>query len=104
MGKTQKVDDRCIRHEGKYRNVSVYVLVVMEGDCPVEVQVSLAFQPSGSGWEREIARGKFKDLEDISNAWLSCGGPLAGLLRFLYRPPCEMSGIIGDALCAALEA
>ena len=46
--------DHCIRHEGKYRGVGVYVVVVMEGDCPVEVAVSLAFQPSKTGWEREV--------------------------------------------------
>ena len=101
MGKTQKVDDRCIRHEGKYRTVGVYVVVVMDGACPVEVQVSLASHKWD--FDQSIISGKFKDLEEIANAWLSCGGPLAGLLRFLYRPPCEMSGIIGDALVAALE-
>ena len=95
--------DSCIRHEGKYRNVGVYVVVVMDGDCPVEVQVLLAFLPIHAGMERVSIQGKFRDLEEIANAWLSCGGPLAGLLRFLYRPPCEMSGIIGDALCASLE-
>ena len=29
--KKQTVDDHCIRHEGKYRNVGVYVVVVMDG-------------------------------------------------------------------------
>ncbi len=95
--------DHCVRHEGKYRNVGVYVVVVIDGECPVEVQVSLAFLSSHTEWERKITKGKFQDLEAIANAWLSCGGPLAGLRRFLYRPPCEMSGIIGDALCAAME-
>ena len=98
----QKVD-HCIRHEGKYRNVGVYVVVVMDGECPVEVGVSLALDAHKWDINQSIDAGKFKDLEDISNAWLSCGGPLAGLLRFLYRPPCEVSGIIGDALIAALE-
>ena len=101
--KKQKVDN-CIRHEGRYRNVGVYVVVVIDGDCPVEVQVTLAHPPHQTGMDRFNVHGKFKDLEEITNAWLSCGGPLAGLLRFLYRPPCEMSGIIGDALCAAMEA
>ena len=98
----QKVD-HCIRHEGKYRNVGVYVVVVIDGVCPVEVGLSLAFDPHKWDINQSIIAGKFKDLEEIANAWLSCGGPLAGLLRFLYRPPCEMSGIIGDALIAALE-
>ena len=95
--------DHCIRHEGKYRNVGVYVVVVMDGECPVEVFVTLAFDPSATEVKRVELYGKFQDLSDIANAWLSCGGPLAGLLRFLYRPPCEMSGIIGDALIAAME-
>lgn len=99
----QEVDNHCIRHEGKYRNVGVYVVVVLDGDCPVEVQVLPAFLPIHAGMERVSILGKFRDLEEISNAWLSCGGPLAGLIRFLHRPPCEMSGIIGDALIAALE-
>ena len=96
--------DHCIRHEGKYRTVGVYVVVVMEGDCPVEVQITLAFDPSSTGIKRVELYGKFQDLSDIANAWLSCGGPLAGLIRFLNCPPCEMSGIIGDALIAAMEA
>lgn len=96
--------DHCIRHEGKYRNVGGYVVVVMDGAaCPVEVGITLAHPPSQTGMERFNVHGKFKDLEEISNAWLLCGGPLAGLLRFLNRPPCEMSGVIGDALIAALE-
>ena len=98
----QKVD-HCIRHEGRYRGVGVYVVVVMGGVCPVEVQVSLAFPPNLMGVEKFSVHGKFIDLEQLANAWLSCGGPLAGLLSFLYRPPCEMSGMIGDALIAALE-
>ena len=102
MEKAQTVD-HCIRHEGRYRNVGVYVLVVMDGACPVEVQVSLAFPPNLMGVEKFSVHGKFIDLEQLANAWLSCGGPIAGLIRFLKRPPCEVSGIIGDALCAALE-
>ena len=102
MGDAQTVD-HCIRHEGKYRNVGVYVVVVMDGDCPVEVGVSPFFPLSYTGIEKMSIQGKFRDLEEIANAWLSCGGPLAGLLRFLYRPPFEMSGILGDALIAALE-
>ena len=95
--------DHCIRHEGKYRTVGVYVVVVMDGDCPVEVQVSLAFPLNLMGVEKFSVQGKFIDLEQLANAWLACGGPIAGLIRFLYRPPCEVSGIIGNALCAALE-
>lgn len=100
---SEQTVDHCIRHEGRYRTVGVYVVVVMDGGCPVDVQVSLAFDPGATGVKRVDLYGKFQDLSDIANAWLSCGGPLAGLLRFLYRQPCEMSGIIGDALCAALE-
>lgn len=102
MGASQTVD-HCIRHEGKYRNVGVYVVVVMDGECPVEVQVSLAFPPNLMGVEQFSVQGKFINLEQIANTWISCGGPISGLIKFLKRPPCEMSGIIGDALCAALE-
>ena len=99
----QKVD-RCIRHEGKYRTVGVYVVVVMDGECPVEVQVTLAHPPSQNGMERFDTRSQFASLEKMTNAWLACGAHVDWLVRMLKNPPCEMSGIIGDALIAALEA
>ena len=96
--------DHCIRHEGKYRNVGVYVVVVMDEGCPVEVQVTLAHPPSQNGMERFDIRSRFADLEKMTNAWLACGAHVDGLVRMLKNPPCEMSGIIGDALIAAMEA
>ena len=100
----QKVDDRCIRHEGKYRNVGVYVVVVMEGDCPVEVQVSLVFLDKFESLS-EINRIQdgFEKLASLSNATLQLGIEVSKLIKMLKQPPCEMSGIIGDALCAAME-
>lgn len=102
MGDAQTVD-RCIRHEGKYRNVGVYVVVVIDGDCPVEVQVSLAFDKFESIREKASARLGFKKLAELVNVALQHGLPVYELIKFLKSPPCEMSGIIGDALIAALD-
>ena len=99
----QKVDNHCIRHEGRYRNVGVYVVVVMDGECPVEVSVILSHPSSQTGMERFDIYSRFADLEKMTNAWLACGAHVDGLVRMLKNPPCEMSGIIGDALIASLE-
>lgn len=98
----QKVD-HCIRIEGRYRTIGVYVVVVMDGECPVEVQVSLAFDQFESIREKASARLGFKKLAELVNVALQHGLPVSELIKFLKSPPCEMSGIIGDALCAALE-
>ena len=101
----QKVDDHCIRHEGKYRNVGVYVVVVVDGECPVEVQVSLVFLDKFESL-LEISRIQdgFEKLAALANATLQLGIEVSKLIKILKQPPCEMSGIIGDALIAALEA
>ena len=95
--------DRCIRAEGKYRDVGVYVVVVVADECPVEVQVSLAFGLFESITNKRQAETYAATLVDLSNEWLSAGASVSGLIKFLKRPPCDMSGIIGNALCAALE-
>lgn len=103
MGDAQTVD-RCIKTEGKYRNTGVYVVVVMDGGCPVEVQVSLVFLDKfGALDEIKKIQDGFEKLAALSSATLQLGIEVSKLIKMLKKPPCEMSGIIGDALIAAME-
>ena len=103
MGNEQTVD-HCIKTEGKYRNTGVYVVVVMERKTPKEVQVSLVFLDKFESLS-EISRIQdgFEKMAALANATLQLGIEVSKLIKMLKQPPCEMSGIIGDALIAALE-
>lgn len=103
MGEKQ-ICEHCIKTEGKYRNTGVYVVVIMNGDCPVEVQVSLVFLDKFESLS-EINRIQdgFEKLAALANATLQLGIEVSKLIKMLKQPPFEMSGIIGDALIAAME-
>ena len=96
--------DRCIKTEKTVNGVSIYVVVVMSGECPVEVQVSVSpvRKTMTIVEEREI-RGSIASLETLANDWLGGGLPVSGLIRFFNAPPCRYSGVIGEALIAAME-
>ena len=104
MGKEPK-HDRCIKTEKTVNGVSIYVIVMMSGECPTEVQVSVApiRKTLTINEEREV-RGNIASLETLANDWLGGGLPVSGLIRFFNAPPCRYSGVIGEALIAAMEA
>ena len=95
--------DRCIKTESKVEDASVYVVVVMRGDCPIEIQVSLAFPKFASITDERRLRAEFAKISGLANEWLSGGLPVSGLIRFFTAPPCKYSGIVGEALIAAME-
>lgn len=103
MGKEPN-HDRCIKTERTVSGVSIYVVVMMSGSCPTEVQVSIApiCKTLTIIDERNI-RGSIASLQILANDWLGGGLPVSGLIRFFKAPPCQYSGVIGDALIAAMD-
>jgi hypothetical protein len=104
MATEKQPSERCIKTEGVYGKVSVYVVVVMDGECPVEVQVSVVERDQTTLAEMAMAKAEFGNFERLCNDVLGSGMPVSDLVRFLNHPPCAQSGIIGAALVAAMEA
>lgn len=96
--------DRCIKTEATVDGLSVYVVVVMGGDCPVEIQASVVErEPLGLN-HLTSARAIYCGFEDMVNEVLETGAPVSPLIKLLLSPPCKHSEIIGHALITALEA
>ena len=96
--------DRCIKTEANVDGLSVYVIVVMGGDCPVEVQVSVVEREPVGLNHLTSALAIFCGFEDMVNEVLETGAPVSPLIKLLLSPPCKHSEIIGHALITALEA
>ena len=96
--------DRCIKTESTVDGLSVYVVVVMHGGCPVEVQVSVAGATTAADQRAVDSTTKnVATLEMLVNYSLSSGLPVEPLIVLLLKPPSKYSKIIGLALIASME-
>lgn len=96
--------DRCIKTEATVDGLSVYIVVVMSGECPVEIQASVVErEPLGLN-HLTSARAIYCGFEDMVNEVLKTGGPVSPLIKLMLDPPYKHSKIIGHALITALEA
>lgn len=93
----------CIKYFDTYKTMGVYVLIIMEGNCPASVDVSIPFHPSFTYVEVVKARKDFIKYTRLTNEWLRNGLPACGIVRFLLAPPNSISGIVGKALISAMD-
>ena len=96
--------DRCIKTESTVDGLSVYVVVVMRGGCPVEVQISVAEATRAVDPRAVDSTTKnIATLEMLVNYSLASGCPVEPLIALLLSPPSKYSKIIGLALIASME-